>query len=100
MERSVVGMERTMTGWSGRAKSMLLQNALKFVAIRAAERQLGSIAQDDHIIAPKPRLQFFYAFDIHDYRAMNSIKFFGIEFGFNTVHCVAQQVIFGSDVEA
>src|SRR5882724_5073949 len=97
--RFQAGTERTMMGWSGRVNSMFSQNTLKFIAIGAAERQLSSIAQNHHVVAAEPWLKFFYSLDINNSRTMDAVEFFGIEFGFDIVHRVAQQVIFSSNVK-
>src|SRR5437588_12375575 len=83
-----------------RAQHLKSQKTLQSVTITATQCQLSAIAQYYHILSAKPRLKFFYTFDIDDCRAMNSIEFFRIELSFNAVHSLTKQMIFISNMQS
>src|SRR5213075_2756116 len=70
------------------------------LAITARQGQLHAFAQEDAILAVKPRLQFLYAINIDDSRAMHAHELARVELRFERRDGVAQQVRFFAGVQA
>ncbi len=81
----ISGLEAVIT-----ASGKLTQRFLQLVSIIPGEGELGTILQDDAILAMKPGLQLLNAIDTDYRRAVDAQKLLGIELGFQTADCLAE----------